>query len=197
MTARDNPTRAARSQLRPAAHPAGMTMLEVVLSTVLLSLVSAAIIAAVAFVTGSENRRAVRLEAYEVANRLLLQYADDPSNEIFTQESLPYRSPYTGRVFRFAFASEPARAEGSGTRVLNSSLILHARVYQGRETTGNVERGPLLADLSRYYNVMQASFRNEDSAGRTMSSQWFLESLMRLSNDKAGPSTQPTPRAIP
>lgn len=189
MNARDHTT-SPRRALR-LGSPAGMTMLEVVLSTVLLSMISAAIIAAVAFVTGAERRRATRLEAYEIANRLMLQYSDDPTHNIFSQQSAPYRSASTGRVFRFEFASEPIRAEGRGARLLSQSLMLHARVYQGLETSGNVERGPLLADLSRFYNILQANFRNEDSGARTMKSQWFLESLMRISNEKGGSSSTP------
>lgn len=167
-------------------------MLEVVLSAVMLSLISAAIVAAIGFVTGAQARRAVRLEAYEIANRLILQYLDDPL--AMPDDQKPYVAE-SGRSYRFELEVQPAKVDGRSTRVLNESRFLVARVFSGLDAgSGVVARGSELAQITRYYNVMAASFRNEDAKGRTITSQWYLENLMRLGQGVgAAPRREPTP----
>lgn len=56
-----------------------MTILEVVLAVLLLSLVAASVMGAISSINQMQFNNRERLAAFEVANRLILQYLDDPT----------------------------------------------------------------------------------------------------------------------
>src|SRR3954449_2886793 len=74
-------------------HPTmrrGMTFLEIVVATAMMGVVSAAIFGVFGFITGEQWREQRRLDATEVANRLILQYLDNPTGLPDPHKTLDY-----------------------------------------------------------------------------------------------------------
>lgn len=57
----------------------GMTLLEVVVAVLILGLVASAVSSVLAYVVGQTRYNTIRLGAFEVANRIMIQYLDDDS----------------------------------------------------------------------------------------------------------------------
>lgn len=68
------------SPIRRPVRRTGVTFLEVVFSSVILALAAAAITGAFSLIERLSMRDEARLDAYEVAHRLILQYMDDPDS---------------------------------------------------------------------------------------------------------------------
>lgn len=68
------------SPVRRPARRTGVTFLEVVFSSVILAMAAAAITGAFSLIERLSMRDEARLDAYEVAHRLILQYMDDPDS---------------------------------------------------------------------------------------------------------------------
>lgn len=65
---------------RPNQARPGLTMLEVIFAMAILGLVVMATMSAVSYVHASQAREQRTLAAYEIANRLVLMYIDDPNS---------------------------------------------------------------------------------------------------------------------
>src|SRR6188474_231252 len=88
-------------------HPRGMTFLEVVAAMALLGVVSASLFGVVGFVTGGQLRQNQQLAAAEVANRLLLQYLDEPTKMPGTNVKMEYGPPGKAALFRWEYSEQP------------------------------------------------------------------------------------------
>ncbi len=78
---------AAAANRRSTRCAPGLTLLEVILSVVILTGVATSIVSAIAYVEGADARDRRRLAAHEIANRLVLQWLDD--NKAMPEAWLP------------------------------------------------------------------------------------------------------------
>lgn len=177
----------------------GMTMVEVLLATLLLAMIGAVVSSVLSQVQLGEQSRAVRLNAYEVANRLLLQYVDDA--KVLDPYSA-YVDPETGRAFRWTVDELPlsieeppnsvvARPERKEARnMLDATVLLDARVYEAVEDgVGGYVYGRELARLTRAFNPMPLTSANPDALRREFDKPDALPKLLELmtGSGKPGP----------
>jgi type II secretory pathway pseudopilin PulG len=94
----------------PAAHRrAGMTFLEVVAAFALLGVVTAAIFGVFGFVSGTQLRQQRMLGCAEVANRLMLQYLDEPTGMPDTHKPVEYGPQGAPARFRWDYSEDPVQ----------------------------------------------------------------------------------------
>lgn len=86
------PTNQIAHRRRAAGHRRGLTLIEAVLATVLLAMVTLSTTSMVSLVTGSTARQQKRLAAAELANRLMLIRIDDEENLPRPNETIAYRN---------------------------------------------------------------------------------------------------------
>src|SRR5262245_45741623 len=175
---------------RGAARVArAMTLLEVVLAVVLLGLISAAITGTMTFAARMDARADERLSAYEIANRLVLQYLDQ-------RTALPDRSlPLQYGRFKFFWECvdekfemkiKPPDSSGGGParaapRELDRFERVEVRVWRAEDPSGdgrNLRRGELLAELVRLLDPV--AFRNPDAAVRMATPEGIQDMMQRL-----------------
>lgn len=151
-----------------------MTLIEVVVAVLILGLVTAAVAGAMSYTLGQQAYTRVRLGAYEVANRLVIQYLDDES-VIESIQGKPidygnrrYRWEYTvDKVEMKMKASEPGSNRSSPNNLARFEVV-SVRVWLDRNEVEAVGAGardaPPLAELSRLLDPMAP--RNKDAMDR-------------------------------
>lgn len=88
--------------MRRRRSHAGLTFLEVVVSLAILAGVSSIVLGTVGFLEQAAARDARRLDATEVAHRVIVQYIDDPS----WLENQPKRYVYNERPYVFEYLEQ-------------------------------------------------------------------------------------------
>ncbi|MCA3004749.1 MAG: hypothetical protein LW650_11865 [Planctomycetaceae bacterium] len=152
-------TRSMRARGRARARR-GSTLLEVVLAAFLLSGVAAAVVGVLGTVQRSEQLRRERLAAYEVANRLILQYIDDADR--MPERGLPIE--YDNRRFLWELDLLPLKISAPPDSVMEGNegwagfdgtvealKYMSVRVWATEGDPGNPTRGGQLAQLTRLY----------------------------------------------
>jgi hypothetical protein len=150
----------------------GLTLLETVAAVVLLSLLAAAVLGALSNVVAQQTRQQRRVQAMELANRLMLQYLDDPN--LLPSRSLPVA--YGKERFRWDAAETPTRlvpalAEVAAEREQRSALIVNRikvvtlRVWLSEESGGSMGPDDSVpsATLTRLVDPVAALYRNPDT----------------------------------
>lgn len=166
-----------------------MSLLEVVLATFLLALLASALASTVAFANRSEVNRYKRLAAFEVANRIMLQYVDQE----FNQDLKPDRPvEYEGMRFAYEIFKEQAtvdsldEAKSPPGQFNNGMRMLRVRVYELIGAGAAERRGPKLAELIRPNHMLMATFRNSDAQGRNVTDKEWLAQLSKLQPGPGG-----------
>lgn len=154
--------------MRPGARARGMTLLEVVFAVVLLALLASAVTSAITFVGGSEVRAQKRLGAYELANRLILQHLDDPTQMPDSTRPIEYDR------FRYRWELEMDQVRMRTPSLPTQRSVVAQANDRFKEITVKVfavdENAPFepaaeqLASLSRVYDPFAA--RNPDAIER-------------------------------
>jgi prepilin-type N-terminal cleavage/methylation domain-containing protein len=196
---RDNNPRARTRRTRGERRRRGMTMLEVVFAVVLLGLVATSAASLFGLLTRLHTDNAQRAAAYELANRIILQYLDDPKECPSEAEALPY-GPWR---FRFHLDERPVRMVVKQTEAaartadkipMNRFRMVTVRVWivaEGTEWSTDIA-GEEMASLTRIYDPLSAMlFRNPDARERRMQRGDQLQELMRLMTEGAGAAPQP------
>lgn len=182
---------------RSRALRRGATLLEVVLASVILGMVAVSVTSAISFVARSDLHGQRKLGAYELANRVILQYLDDP--DLLPSQSSPYDD---GRfLYRWELIEEPLRFElpdnsisevptwGPGLSVIGETKLLRVRVYQGLpDGIGGANRGEQLAELARPSNPLMLMSRNPDARNRMSKKPAFLEMIRAMMGRNPGPA---------
>jgi type II secretory pathway component PulJ len=176
---------------RPVLRRA-MTLLEVVLAVLMLGMVAASVSSALAFTLNSDSRAQVRLSAYEVANRVVLQYLDD-------RTALPNpAAPIEYGRYRFFWEAVPINVEmrvkaadassgRSAPRNTNRFEFVTVRVWLAVGTTGrggSLQKGELLAELDRLLDPTAP--RNPDAARRMATPNGIIDLMKRMGIDSSG-----------
>ncbi|MGE3322696.1 MAG: hypothetical protein AB7K52_10600 [Phycisphaerales bacterium] len=169
-----------------------MTMIEVVLASLLLAMLASALCGAIVYAHRAEMLRVKRLMAYDVANRLLLQYIDDTHNKNFPKPNDPVM--HEGRPFYFELIEEPLQMENLDGYVppqAASMRLIRIRVFDAFEPyPGNVQKSVQLAELVRPFHPLVAMYRNADSQGRNLSNMEFVTDLLKLAPGASGGGTR-------
>jgi len=144
----------------------GVTILEVVLAVVMLGLVAASLTGAISAVELMSGRNKRMLAAYEVANRLVLTYLDNPKTMPASSLPLDY-GPYTfmwdmdvgGMEMKINDAQR--RTSGAAPQALDRFETITITMYEAEGEGKQPRPGAELALLSRMYDP--AAPRNPES----------------------------------
>lgn len=141
---------------------AGITFLEIVCGTALLGIVAATIFSVFGFITLSQVREQRMLACAEVANRLMLNYLDNPAG-----------MPDPNNVVEYGPVDSPAKFRWD---VKEERVELHEARPEGRDTT---REGPLRRD--RMKQVTIRAWLSEQSGGaQTLDSSVPQVTLARM-----------------
>jgi type II secretory pathway pseudopilin PulG len=147
----------------------GLTFLEVVLASVLLGMLAATAVSAMSYVIGTQERAQRKLQALEVASRLMMIYLDDPSELKALEGQLV---PYAGLKYRWSMEKTevtpiPARLpEGANANTFQALARMdnvRIRAWLSEESGGarEPEAGVQVGTIVRL--VDPAPLRNPDS----------------------------------
>lgn len=196
----NHPERHARARLpvRPNRRRAGMTLLEVVTSVVILGLVASSLAGALAFVFRSERQQDLRLAAHELASRILLQYLDDETVvEGMRGKPLDYgvnRFRWDIDITRVAMSVKAPAANSTRPRsqhhdrfeCVTVRVWLESDQAHGRNAVLDQGTAPL-AELSRLLDP--AAARNSDAMDRFGRSPARMADLIRRMGMAGGAPT--------
>ncbi|CAN5868728.1 hypothetical protein BH11PLA1_BH11PLA1_15080 [soil metagenome] len=167
----------------------GLTILEAILATVILAMVSLSVAATVGHLQRMAERGKLRSHAYETANRIMLQWLDDETH-------LPDANlPYDDGMYQFRWKVEvkplevtvPSEAmvqpptDGMAARLFTSQRLVTVEVYQGFPDGhgGSIIGDERLAILKRTHNPQsKLAGRNPDSTKRIAQDQQRLTEQM-------------------
>ncbi len=208
---RRDPTPPSRGGPR-SARRRGSVLLEVLLASFLLAMIAMTITSVQSFIHRSNTMHQRRIGAYEVANRLMLQYLDD--EETFKGLNRYYddgRFFYTWEIEELPIeidapsdsVMDPPR-EGGGRSAADTLRLLVIRVNEGRpDGAGGAISGEQLAELRRVHSPLALLSRNPDSAAWILSDQARSMKLMQrlmsggMNPGLPGAPTAPGPRPPP
>lgn len=139
---RHNPVRVSR---RDGSLRRGLTFVETVCAVALLGIVAATVYAAFGTIMGAQDRQQHRLNAMEVANRLILQYLDDKNSMPGAGLPVEYgKYRYRWELQEIPVRLIPARQDVADERVSASPLsvdrmqALAVRVWLSEESGGSM-----------------------------------------------------------
>lgn len=153
---------------RSRSNRDGLTLIEAVAAITLLAVLAATVLSSLSGMIKAQTRQLQRLGAGEIANRLMLQYLDDP--QTMPAEGLPVA--YDGARYRWQLAKSSARltpaVAGDSSRgglSLDRLGTVTIRVWLSEESGGSATFG--LAGVPNYTltRVVDPTyvFRNPDS----------------------------------
>ncbi len=149
----------------------GLTLLEMVLSVMILGIVAATLMQAVGYVIGVEARTRRLIAANELANRLILQYFDDDKAMPDRSRPLEYGDHIYGWDIEVQTVtmdlSNPVRDSMSAMAIqfLSRFKLLTITVYEAeRGPSGGLILGEPMATLSRTFDPTVV--RNPDAMSR-------------------------------
>lgn len=192
---------AATMRVRRYATRRGMSFLEVVLALAILSMIAATAMSAISAITGQAKAARQRLAAIELANRLILQYMDDPTR--MPRPELPIE--YAQERYRWSLREGavsmvpvvPAEERSSlGPRRLDRFKSVTLTVWLSEESGGTSmpEVGTPGAVLTRLMDPY--ALRNPDAIERMLADPARLQQFIEAFTGGA-PSAPPggaTPR---
>jgi hypothetical protein len=154
---------------RRAARRRGVTLLEIILSVVLLAGVATAILAAISYIEAGDGRDRKRLAAHEIGGRLVLQWLDDFDKMPAPLEPIPYNRDeflYTCDISPVVMnLNERQRRGETSLQGLDRFLLISVRVYEAVPNgTPIPSRGEELAHIWRLCDP--SASRNPDAMDR-------------------------------
>lgn len=147
----------------------GLTFLEVVLASVLLGMLAATAVSAMSYVIGTQERAQRKLQALEVASRLMMIYMDDPTELRGLDGQMV---PYAGLKFRWNMEKTevtpiPARLpDGANANTFQSLARMdnvRIRAWLSEDSGGAREPEPGMQVGTIVRLVDPAPLRNPDS----------------------------------
>lgn len=178
----------------------GITFLEVVVGVALLGVVTAAMLGTINFATGIQLRQARMLACSEVANRLVLEYLDDPTKLPDPSKTVDYGPPEAPAKFRWEYREdsllvqdalpEARDASRPSTLPVDRFRQVTVRVWLSEESGGSrfPDDSVPLVTLSRMVDPLAP--RNPDSFMNMMNNpelfQQFMGSFMGVQTTRGG-----------
>lgn len=176
---------------RTRLHAPGITLLEVVLAVVMLGLVAGSLTGAISAIESMSAHNKRMLAAYELANRLVLTWLDNP--KLLPPSSLPLDyGPYTfmwdydlmGVQMRINDAQRST--SGAAPQALDRFEVISITIFEAEGDGPQPRPGEEIALLSRMYDP--AAPRNPESMKNIVEG----ENLERLINKLGGGASLPT-----
>ncbi|MBX3381533.1 MAG: hypothetical protein KF805_15665 [Phycisphaeraceae bacterium] len=179
----------------------GITFLETILAVALLGLTTMSVVLAVNYIAAASVRNAHRMNEAEIANRLLLQYFDDP--ESLPSDALPIQYGKEGQFrYRWTLGEEAVTVElptpatpnaeddrreqqlaalgrSTGDR-FNRFRVVRVKVWLGEETGGGYfpDIGVPQVTLARLYDPADIPNWNPDKLRRQIDSGGGLKGVL-------------------
>jgi type II secretory pathway pseudopilin PulG len=157
----------------------GVSLIEVVMASMLVAILTTAVVGAIVTVIAADVRNQQKLEALELGNRLLLQFLDDkdalpPEEEPIHQGLGDYRWTLTRTPVKIQMPASSIITrpmEGTpGDKTMAKTELLTVTVYSGKpDGLGGFEQGKLLCTLSRLNHPLSVIYRNPDTMSRAFS----------------------------
>ncbi len=151
----------------------GLTFIETVCAVALLGLVTATTFAAFNSIMGTQRRQQQRLDAMELANRLILEYLDD--KETMPAAGLPIvynDTRYRWDLREIPVRLEPARPDVAEERSMASPISVDrmqaivVRVWLGEESGGSFSYDTTVPAVSLTRLMDPIALRNPDTTKR-------------------------------
>ncbi len=180
-------------------------MLEIIFAAFLLAMIAASVSSVLGYITRAEQRRAVRLQAYELANRLMLQYVDD-EDALEKQRPSAGAFEFGGYVFRWRFDKVEVQLEEPANSVMQkpdrvqaqnfikATLALRTQVYEAiPDGIGGYVDGELYAELRRIHTPLPLMSGNPDALSRLIKRPGALDAYARtlIGGDLGGGGQRP------
>lgn len=163
-----------RGRPHPAISRRGMTLLEVLLAVTLLVFIAVSFTTAINTIVGLEGRSRKTVAAYEIANRLMLQYLDTFLDKQVTMPDQNLPLEYGDGLYYWRLDTDRAQmvinqrqssASGTGFQGLNRYEVATISIFEAEKVEdGPAIRGGQLASLSRVFDP--ATARNPDAISR-------------------------------
>lgn len=182
-------------------HRTGLTLLEVVLATALLSILATGLFGMLSSITRAGVRERQRLASAEIANRLILMHLDDKTSlDPLKGKTIPYGiHEYRWRLsedkIRLREIARRERAGSLGMADPDRFKQITVRVWLA-ETTGGAfdpDQRPPQATLTRLYDPIHLG-RNPDSLRKIMRNPTLMEAWLRDMMGGAAPAPTPPGR---
>lgn len=156
-----------RPRIASFRRDAGLTLLEVVVSVAMLSLLASVVMGAISFMETSVARERHRLQAMEVAHRVVAQYLDNP--DLMPDPKLPIQQGVS--YYRFTLREEVMMEDGDKSDLrrrrgrLKSELTveeqlpqlinrLTVQVFLDDPATSTIDSNRPLIELVRIYDTI-------------------------------------------
>lgn len=178
-------------------HRSGTTLIEVVCASVILAIAVTMIASSVAAVTMADIRARQRLEALELANRLLLQFLDDkeamPSESAHLDSGLgtyKYKLVESPIGLSFPEGSVFEASENQSRKVMDQTKLVSVTVWAATpDGVGGYIAGEQMATLARINNPLSVLSRNPDTMARIASDPSRLMAMvMKMIEDGSIPT---------
>lgn len=182
----------------------GVTILEAVLATVILGMISVAVAATITYVQKSAENGKHKVHGYEVCSRLMLQWLDDET------AMPPQDAPYNDGTYLFTWEVRTDTIEitmppgsmlqppldGNAAQLLKAQKLITVRVYEASAGgSGGAITGPMIAELRRTHNPQsKLAGRNPDANKRlTQNRDRVFGLVQEISRGGTKPTPAPTP----
>lgn len=196
----------ARSRLAAGGSRRGLTFLEVVAAAAMLGMLAAVVFGGFSSMLSAQERQQRRLACMELANRLVLQFIDDPTAMPATSSPImyagtQYRWDMTREAIQFEHAMQEVAAERSASATLRLDRLqnVFVSVWLGEESGGSRAFDANVAHASLSRLVDPVGMRNPDSLENVFRNRdgeayrrWWDE-LNKASTGARGGSPSPTP----
>ncbi|MEM0983035.1 MAG: type II secretion system protein [Planctomycetota bacterium] len=192
-----------------ASHGRGLTLLETLLASILLAMVTLAITSIVSTISEAATEQQQRLAAAELANRIMLIRVDDEENLPGETQTIAYRpseeTPRKQWRYRWRLVEQDGvRLEPSATArgtanggtsdavqgLVQRTKLVRVDVWLSEESDGSFTDTPLVPRATAVRLVNPLNLRNKDSFSRRYSGEEgtarLLEDVLEGSPDAAG-----------
>jgi hypothetical protein len=177
--------------VEPAVHKTrsrrGLTFIETVCAVALLGIVAATMFGAFNSIIGAQKRQQHRLNAMEVANRLILQYLDD--KDTMPGAGLPVE--YARERYRWDLREVPVRLEAARPEVaeerssstpvsVDRMQAIAVRVWLSEESGGSLEYTEVVPAVTLTRLMDPIALRNPDTNKTLLEPKKQAEMLERF-----------------
>lgn len=182
----------------------GISLVEVVMASMLLAIIASAVVGGITTVVSADARNQQKLEALELANRLLLQYLDD-------KDAMPSQETHVNQgrgVYRWVMRVSPVQlsmpeesvidkpAEGPGGKTIEKLVLLSVSVFSGvPDGMGGYTYGDRVCTLTRMYHPLSVIYRNPDMMKRLAADPARMMEIMMALID-SGTTSRSDPGAV-
>jgi type II secretory pathway pseudopilin PulG len=176
----------------PGRAQRGTTFLEVVFATALVGVLAATLVGLFSFINATQRREQRYLAAAEVANRLMLNYLDNPAAMPDPGKVIEYGPPENPAKFRWSYTEQPVRMNEArpeardetraGPLKRDRMKLVTVRVWLSEYSGGEMSHGDTVPGIVLTRLIDPLALRNPDSTTNMLKDpaayQRWLEAMM-------------------